>query len=58
MSNEFDEWMKLGNQYYAKKETKKAEECWRMAEKVRGASPADRLMYAEALRRALRDGQW
>jgi hypothetical protein len=58
MSSEFDEWMKLGNQYYAKKDVKKAEECWKMAEKVRTASPSDVLLYKDALRRALRDGNW
>lgn len=58
MSSEFDEWMKLGNRYYAENDVKKAEECWKMAEKVRTASPADVLLYKDALRRALRDGSW
>jgi hypothetical protein len=53
-SSDYDQWMKLGNEYYAKGDTKSARECWSMAEKSRQPSEADRYMYRKALAEALR----
>jgi cytochrome c-type biogenesis protein CcmH/NrfG len=56
MADDYHDWMRLGNEYYAKNDRKAAEECWAVAEKLRGLSPADVLMLKDAIIRAVRRG--
>jgi cytochrome c-type biogenesis protein CcmH/NrfG len=35
MADDYDQWMQMGNEYYAKNDHKAARECWANAEKLR-----------------------
>lgn len=56
MTTDYDDWMRLGNEYYARNDLKAARECWANAEKLRTASPADVMMRKDAIERAIRRG--
>lgn len=56
MADDYDQWMRMGNEYYAKNDLKAARECWANAEKLRPLSPADVLLLKAAIARAVQRG--
>lgn len=56
MADDYNQWMRLGNEYYAKNDLKAARECWANAEKLRTLSPADVMMLKDAIEKAGRFG--
>ncbi len=56
MANDYDDWMKMGNELYAQGKIKEARQCWAEAEKIRPLSKADEMMIKDAIHRAVRRG--
>jgi len=58
IQQEWKEWENLGNQYYAVGNVKEANECYAIAEKIRGMTDSDKAMIIAKLWEAKKDGKF
>ncbi len=55
---EWKEWEELGNHYYAIGKHREGNECYTIAEKIRGMTDSDRAMIIAKLWEAKKDGKF
>jgi len=55
---EWKEWEKLGNHYYALGKSADANECWAIADRIRGMTDSDKAMIIAKLWQAKKEGKF